>query len=361
MTTYPNMGLTLPTRGAPGAGLWGDTDDANWAKVDAHDHSSGKGTQVPTAGLNINADLTFSGLYAPIALNRVSFSSVASPSTNKSLFVADGTGGTTANELYWRSSTGTNVKITAGSSLNVSAFTGGFTGDYTAVSAVAAYVDSTKFYTFKQGGGVNWAGLQSGGLRLLERGTSESVFVEQNAPAALAASYTVTWPLALPASAQAITVDNTGAMSVGASFSLSANNSITLSGTGDLKHGTRTLQIPVLFAGSNPWNNGTPANGSRYGISLKNGDRITAVRARIQDNATGPTKITIALQSVADGAATTVSTSAQSAGSGANQTLAVTGLASTIASGTNYQMLFTIATGAAAVILFWIEVDYDRP
>jgi hypothetical protein len=206
MTTLPNMGLTLPTRGPSGAGLWGDTDDANLALTDAHDHASGRGVRIKTAGISIDADLSFSSLYAPTALNRITFSSIAAlSSNNKSLFVSNAD-----NELYWRSNAGANVKLTSGSSLNVAAFTGGIGGDYTAVSASVQYDDANKRYTFKQGGGTTWARLQSGPLRLVELGTSETVFVEQAAPSALAASYTVTWPLALPGSSVFVKIDNTG-------------------------------------------------------------------------------------------------------------------------------------------------------
>ena len=69
MTTLPMMGLDLPVRGAPGSGVWDDTLDADLALIDSHNHSTGQGTAVPTAGININADLTFGGLWAPIHLH----------------------------------------------------------------------------------------------------------------------------------------------------------------------------------------------------------------------------------------------------------------------------------------------------
>lgn len=52
-TTYSNMGLTSWNLGADNFSY---TDlDANWAKVDVHDHSTGKGVQIPTAGIADNA------------------------------------------------------------------------------------------------------------------------------------------------------------------------------------------------------------------------------------------------------------------------------------------------------------------
>lgn len=365
MTTLPNIGLTLPTRGAPGAGAWGDTEDANSALIDAHDHTSGKGVRIPTSGLNINADLSFSSLYAPTALHRITFSSVAAlSSNNKSLFVSSAD-----NELYWRSNAGANVKLTSGSSLNVAAFTGGIGGDYTAVSASVQYDDANKRYTFKQGGGTNWARLQSGPLRLVELGTSETVFVEQAAPAALAASYTVTWPLALPAAAQAITVDNTGAMSVGASFALTANNSVTVSGTGDFKHGDRIVSFPgsafVAQSGGFTISSGdfsittTGAASLVLALPFRVGDRIKSVTiARGGDGAVDVTNFNVQ-KTTAGGTGTSLgSTTITNVAAGfADTVLDVTD--TTLASGETFAVF--IQANAAAFVLLNIRVTYDRP
>lgn len=118
--TTPNMGLTFPTRGPAGTGLWGDTLDADSTIIDGHDHTPGKGVKVPVAGLNVNDDISFSGLYGASSLSRAQFSAIAASGlTGKdmSLFVSDGTSGLAANELYWRNSSGANVRITAGGSL----------------------------------------------------------------------------------------------------------------------------------------------------------------------------------------------------------------------------------------------------
>ena len=217
MTTYPNIGLTLPVQGDAGAGLWDETQDANTALLDAHDHSSGKGVRITPAAININADLPLNSSWGITTANRISFASVAAPSTNKSVFVSDGSGGLTANELYWRSNTGTNVKLTSGSALNVAAFTGGIGGDYAAVGAAVAYDDAADRYTFKQESPGNWARLACGPVRLFEFNTSESVYVEMAAPAALGASYTVTWPTAVPASTSALTMSSSGVVAAGMS------------------------------------------------------------------------------------------------------------------------------------------------
>lgn len=267
MTVLPNIGLVLPTRGSPGSGHWADTVDGNYQLLDAHTHKPGQGLPINSAALSIDGDVSFGSSWAITALNRVTFAAVtALAANNKSIFVSSAD-----NELYWRSNAGSNVKLTNGNALNVAAFVGGIGGDYTAVSAAENYDDSAKRYTFKQGGGTNWAKIQAGTLRLTEFGTSETVFVEQACPAALASSYTMTWPTALPgAGGTLVQIDNTGQIAFGntglaattftgavtlnggvaTSFALAANQSITISGTGQYKHGSKQIVVPASAAHS---------------------------------------------------------------------------------------------------------------
>jgi hypothetical protein len=218
MTTLPNMSLNLPVRGSAGAGAWGDTIDADLSLIDAHDHSSGKGVLVPTAGIGINADLSFSSLYATTNMHRVQFSAIAGAALTagqrKSLFVSDGTGGLTANELYFLNSVGTAIKFTAGNSLNVAGFVGGIGGDYTSVSALLSYDDATKSYWHQQQGSPRpWATIRTGSVDIYEPLASIVARVRLASPAALAASYALTFPGALPAGNGPMVVDSTGAIS----------------------------------------------------------------------------------------------------------------------------------------------------
>lgn len=196
MTTLPNMQLELPERGAPGSGEWADTLDANYGLIDEHNHADGKGLQIPSGGININADLSFNSLWAPTSLHRVSFASIAAlSSNNKSLFVSSAD-----NELYWRSNAGNNVKLTSGAALNVAAFAGGIGGDYVASAAALNFDASGVRYTLRGAGGTTWARMASGEVRILETSTSETVYVGLAAPSALGSSYTMTLPTALPSS-----------------------------------------------------------------------------------------------------------------------------------------------------------------
>lgn len=190
MPTLPNMGLITPTLGGD-SGTWDDKINACFALLDAHDHTSGKGVAVPVSGLNINADFVMGG-NAITGLDHIEFDAITPlASGSQDLFVSD-----VDNELYWRTASGSNVKLTSGTSINTT-LVGGIVGDYSSVGAELAYSDADEVYTFKQDDGT-WASIAGGTVKIYEHGTTESVYVEFKAPTALVTTYTVTWPLAPP-------------------------------------------------------------------------------------------------------------------------------------------------------------------
>lgn len=269
MPTLPNMGLITPTAGGD-SGSWDDKINAAFVLVDAHDHTPGKGVLVPIAGLNINADLPMGGFFIA-NVGKVSFSAIAAPSTgSKAIFV-----NSADNELYWRTNGGVNVKLTSGTTINASLI-GGIGGDYASVGAEVAYVDADATYTFKdKQTPKKWARLQSGPHRIAEFNTNEAVYVELAAPAALAASYTVTWPTAVPGVQSLMQMSTAGVMSLGGSgidhdVSLAANRSFQLAvGTGKYKHGAKSLRQGFLATGTvNGAGSGCTNNGSNPGVGF---------------------------------------------------------------------------------------------
>lgn len=199
------------------ANVWGPIlDTALGTVVDRHDHTTGKGVKIPSAALKINADVSWSDAGASRAitdLKAVDFTpSAVQTALAGALFVSDGTSSLTANELYWRTTSGVNVKVTAGSALNVAAFTGGIGGDYTAVGALALFDDATDSYWFQQQVGASvrqYARMRSADVDLYEFKAHPDPSVPTNrvrlaSPAALAASYTVTMPAALSSAARAL-------------------------------------------------------------------------------------------------------------------------------------------------------------
>jgi hypothetical protein len=344
MTTLPSMSLVLPTRGAAGSGTWHNALDAALTLIDGHDHTTGKGVRVPSAGLNINADISFASLYAPTNLHRLSFASVSTPSTNKSLFVG------TDNELRFRNSSGTSIQITDGTSLNVAAFTGGIGGDYASVGAEVAFDDAGDRYTFKQNSATGWARLACGEVRILETGSSETVYVGLAAPAALAASHTITLPLAAPAGTELVSMTSAGVVAA------------------DGKHGDRILCLSGAAAAAvtgvsfttNPGEaTSTASTNIVLPIPLREGDRIKSITvARFGDGAVDlqfdAFKVTPAGASTNIGGPVAVT---NAAAAWSDSTIDVTD--TTIASGlVVYLNMFANATGAR---FNNIRVTYDRP
>lgn len=106
-----NMSLNLPTVSVTAGPTYATQLNTAFETIDLHDHTSGKGVQVPTAGININADLEFNSSAAK-ELKFIGLESQGSaPSTNLSVYVDS------SNDLYFKNSSGTSVQITNGSSL----------------------------------------------------------------------------------------------------------------------------------------------------------------------------------------------------------------------------------------------------
>lgn len=374
-----NMVLTLPTIDGS-SGTWDTLLNAAFELIDDHDHSTGKGVKVTPSGLNINADLTFAG-FAATNVEAVAFAGVATyTDANKALFVDSDDG-----ELYWRNATGTNVQVTSGNSLNLS-LVGGIAGDYAAASASFYYDDANKDYRALQSAPLPnvWASLSCGNLDLYEKASGIANRVRLSSPSALAASYALTFPAALPASTALVQVSSAGVMTftntIVEDVTLAANKSVTVSGTGAYKHGEFKLQVPALAAvpgsgwtiqtpfGVNPaaWNTPT-ANGDDvvFAIPLKVGDRIKSVSAAIRDTSGGAHKVDLLVykynpSSGANGSQ--VGSTTSSAGDGTRQTITVSGLTETIATGVYYHVSVQAnATVFTTHEVYGIEVTYDRP
>ena len=213
LSPTPNMALVLPTPQAD-IGTWGDEENAAFTLIDAHDHSPGKGALVGVAGMNVNGDLTFAGNSAT-HLRSSDYDEVSSLATGaRRIFWSSAD-----HELYVRNASGVNIKITNGSTLNLS-LVGGIVGDYASVGAEVAYDDANDRYTFKQqlsAGVKQWARLDGADVDIYEYkaagdATNITNRVRLSSPAALAGSYTLTFPAALPGSTQLMQMSSAGAI-----------------------------------------------------------------------------------------------------------------------------------------------------
>lgn len=208
-TTY--LGLTLPTVLDPiGAPAWATTINANFNLIDAHDHTTNKGTKVPVAGLNLNADLDLSNLYR---LKRAY--SVGLLSQSAAITGDTGSIQSVAGDFYWINSAGTAVKITNGSGLNLSSL-GTIGGDYGGTDPASVfYTNSTKTFSFTQDSGIT-GHIACGNIFIYES-VASGKYIQLKPKAALAANIDLQLPSTLPAATSVLTITSAGVIEAGAS------------------------------------------------------------------------------------------------------------------------------------------------
>lgn len=132
------------------------------------------------------------------------------------------------------------------------------------------------------------------------------------------------------------------------------------------KHGTKTEVIPLIGITQTavaPTNTISLTNPNFVVIPFRIpvGSRITAIRVGCIDSATGPTKLQCALYDISLGGASPGTLSTASAGTGAQQTIQVTGLTSDVAAGHVYGVYVARSTGTATCTINNVEIDYHRP
>lgn len=206
-TTTPLMNLVLPVVGPTGqvGPTWGTNNNDAFTLIDSHDHTSGKGTKVPTAGLTINADLTFNG-YNAVSLNSVKLNSLGSALASSFTNCISVVGG----ELYFNDGSGTDVQLTSGGAINVSSL-GTITGDYGTSSADLNYNDTTKTFSFKQDA-TKTAFITCGSVSIFEN-VAGAKFTKLQNTTSQGSDQTVTLWASLPGSTLPVKLSATGVLS----------------------------------------------------------------------------------------------------------------------------------------------------
>jgi hypothetical protein len=386
-TTTAQMGLSKPTLGGD-SGSWDDQLNSSLDLIDTHTHVSGQGARIPAAGLNITSDLTFAGTAALTNAKAVGFTAQSAYTVARSLFVRS-----SDNELMWRSHAGADIQITSGATLNLS-LVGGIGGDYAAAGASFYYDDANEVYRALNAAPLpnDWARVAMGDLDLYENGSGITTRVRLSSPAALAGSYALTFPAALPAATRVLQVSSAGAISAGgaiasdglitASAGLTAgvDQHVTVSGTGIFKHGDKVVQIPMIEGrptpnGGNEWTGlvattnalcwATPTGANNdvwFPVSLPVGARIKTVIAVIQDTA-GANTLTMALYETNATADTTTSVgSGSSSGDGTVQAISTGAITVTIITNRTYHV--RVRNNSATTTthrIFGVQVTYDQP
>lgn len=144
------MSLTIPVAGANGTvgPTYAQEVNADLQRIENHTHVPGglDGNQVPSAGLDINADLPFNGNNATTLRAAKFTNQPASPAlADLSCLYTVLSGGASVADLYFNNGNGVPIKLTAGSGLNLS-IAGGISG--MSGSASVQYAGGPGTYTF---------------------------------------------------------------------------------------------------------------------------------------------------------------------------------------------------------------------
>lgn len=237
MPTTPYMSLLLPTVSVTLGTTWAEENNDAFTTVDSHDHTSGKGVQVPTGGININADLDFNS-YNAIGLRSTRFdaqvSAIAEVTDIGCLYVA-------GVDLYYNDGNGNQIQLTAGGALNAASI-GGIGGDYSTSSASVFYTSASKTFSFWQD--TNKSALMDCGTILLRRVDNTSgAAITIKPDTSLVSSYTLTLPIAVPGSQSFVSIDASGNLSY-------TNSLVSLTLSGALSAASATISGASSFLGA---------------------------------------------------------------------------------------------------------------
>lgn len=400
MPTTPNMSLVLPVDHGDDS-VWGSLLATVFDLLDSHNHVSGAGVPVPSAGLRINADISWSYLgtyYAIKDAKAIDFQPTTAASVSalsSALWVSS-----VDSELHFLDASARDVKLTNGGAINVS-LVGGIGGDYSSVSALLSFDDATDSYWLQQQGSPRpWARARVGDVDIYETAASIVNRVRLSSPAALAASYALTFPAALPgstsvlqvSSAGAITASNTianavtmsstatvgstlgvtGLITATAGLTAAVNQHLTVSGTGRLKHGAMELVVPAadfqaLTPGSTEalnsngyWVFAAPPNDTvEAPVRLPVGARILSVTWSANNGGSG-SSFTLNLKKRTNAGVTSTVDGGTAGGSGTGfTTFARSSINATLATGEAWWLEFQ--AGATAHQMASAAISYDYP
>lgn len=197
----PNMGLTLPTVSQTVGPTYAVEINADLSTIDTHNHTPGLGTQVPTSGLNINADLSFNGVNATslrsARLNPQS--SVLSLGTDlRCLYAVNA-------DLYYNDGNGSQIRVTQSGGL------AGSPGSISGLSSPASASYNSGNGTFVWQSNTNTSANLDAGSLILRNNIASSNGLTLSPPS-ISSNYTITLP-ALPNFNTILAIDTSGNIS----------------------------------------------------------------------------------------------------------------------------------------------------
>lgn len=243
--TSPNMSLPIPVVSVDPGPDYAANVDSCLSILDSHNHTPGYGVQVPTAGININADLTFQS-YNAIGLRTTRFNKVSAPLTLGSsdvscLYAVNNV--SYGSDLYFNTGLGVTVPIVQNGVL------AGTPGSIAGLpSGTASVTFSGGTYTFLEATAT--PAVMSTGPITIARAVSSAAGITITPSGSFSSPYTYTLPDAPPGSNKAfLEMDSSGVTTV--STVLTDNSgAVTLTGTLDVTS-TVTVHNQVVLSSTN--------------------------------------------------------------------------------------------------------------
>lgn len=230
------MNLAVPIIGTDTGLTWEESVNTNSLTLDQHDHTPGRGAQIPPSGLIINTDLPFGGNRAT-GLLAVEFNDQDDLDDLLAIY-------TIAGDLFFNDGAGNNVQITLGGAVNATS------SGISSGTATASFVSSTLVVNAD----VDTPANIKGASILLGNNTAASKYLTLQPPNAMAADYSLTLP-ALPGAQNFVTLDAAGNFGAPIAYSggiVAANIAAGAIGTTQIAAGAVTLSkiasgiIPTL-------------------------------------------------------------------------------------------------------------------
>lgn len=198
VTISPNMNLPVPSVGVDFGPDWANNLNASLSIIDQHNHSSGSGVQITPNGLNINSDLSF------ISNNAINIrSSRYTPQLSVLSGASDlGCVYVSGADLYYNDTSGNQVRITSGGSVNATS------SGISSGSATASFVASVLVVNAASNTPAN---IQVASI-LLGNNISGSNYLTLSPPSAMGSNFSLILPN-VPASTSFLQIDNSGNIS----------------------------------------------------------------------------------------------------------------------------------------------------
>lgn len=234
-TTSPNMSLTIPIVSREPGPTYAVDINTSLSLIDSHNHTSGQGVQIPSSGLNINADLSFTGNNAT-NLRSSRYSSqgavLSTPSDVGCVYLV-------GVDLYCNDGNGNNIRITqsgglAGTNGSISGLTSPASATYVAVNS-----------TFVWQSGVNIAATMDMRNAILRNASAGSKGLTLSPPAAMAADSTITFPN-IPVAKSFMTIDASGNIEAQSAYSAGLTTSNIASNTLLASNFLSGQQLPLV-------------------------------------------------------------------------------------------------------------------